>query len=242
MGPAVVRRSELSVVTHRDLPFANPLSEADVDAAIAALSLPASGTALDVGCGNGEILARIKRRHGVTTMGVEPSARWAAVAHERVDLVHTATLEAVGPMEGAWDLVVCIASSHAFGGWQQALVGLRRLVRPGGAALVGEGFWRRPPSAGYLECLGGASADELPEHDGLLAGAAAAGWKVEDERVATDADWAAYEETLIANGERAVAEHDDHDLRAWVDRARARWNHPDGRDTMGFALLTLRAA
>jgi cyclopropane fatty-acyl-phospholipid synthase-like methyltransferase len=242
MGPAVVRRSELSVITHGDLPFANPLSEADVDAAIAALSLPATGTAIDVGCGNGEILARVKRRHSVTTMGVEPSPRWAAVAHERVDLVHTATLEEVAPMEGAWDLVVCIASSHAFGGWRQAFAGLRRLVRPGGAALVGEGFWRRPPSASYLECLGGASADELPDHAGLLAGAEAAGWTVESERAATDADWAAYEETLIANGERALAEHDDHALREWVRRARARWDHPDGRDTMGFALLTLRAA
>ncbi len=242
MGPAVVRRSDLSVITHGDLPFANPLAEADVDAAIAALSLPPAGTALDVGCGNGEILARVKRRHAVTTMGVEPSPRWAAVAHERVDLVHTATLEEVAPMEGAWDLVVCVASSHAFGGWRQAFAGLRRLARPGGAALVGEGFWRRPPSGSYLESLGGASAAELPDHAGLLAGAEAAGWQVEAERVAADAAWAAYEETLIANGERALAEHDDHALRAWVRRARSRWEHPDGRDTLGFALLTLRAA
>ena len=34
----------------------------------------------------------------------------------------------------------------------------------------------------------------------------------------------------------------DPGLRAWVDAARARWEHPDGRDTMGFALLTLRRA
>jgi cyclopropane fatty-acyl-phospholipid synthase-like methyltransferase len=236
-----VNREELSAITHGDRAFANPLSEADVDAAIAALDLPKGGTALDVGCGSGEVLARVKRRHAVTTMGIEPSQRWAAMAHERVDLVHASTLAEVAPMEGTWDLVVCIASSHAFGTWSDALAGLRRLVRPGGAALVGEGFWRRPPSPSYLEVLG-ATGGELPDRDGLLAGVRATRWTVSAERVATDADWADYEETLIANGERALAEHGDGNLRDWVAAARARWEHPDGRDTLGFALLTLRAA
>ncbi|HEX2087913.1 MAG TPA: methyltransferase, partial [Solirubrobacteraceae bacterium] len=214
-------RETISALTHGRLPFANPLSEADVEEAIGLLAIPAGGTALDVGCGNGEVLARVKRRHDVTTMGIEPSPRWAAAARERVDIVHAAPLAEVAPMEAAWDLVVCIASSHAFGTWSDALFGLRRLARPGGRALVGEGFWRRPPSPGFLEALGGASADELPDHDGLLAGARAAGWQVEDERVASDADWALYEETLIANGERALAAHEDADLRAWVAAARA---------------------
>ena len=236
-------RDTVSAITHGDVPFANPLSEKAVEEAIGLLALPDGATAIDVGCGNGEILFRLKRRHRrVTTMGIEPSAKWAAIAHERVDMVHEAPLARVAPMQGAWDVVVCIASSHAFGTWLDALHGMRALARPGGRALVGEGFWRRPPSAGYLEALGGAREDELPYRDALLDGARAAGWEVEDERVASDADWARYEETLIANGERYLdSEGEVAELRAWVDRARARWNHPDGRDTLGFALLTLRA-
>jgi cyclopropane fatty-acyl-phospholipid synthase-like methyltransferase len=237
-----VDRATVSAITHGDLPFANPLSEAAIEEAIGLLALPPGATALDVGCGNGEVLARVKRRHHVTTMGIEPASRWAALAHERVDVVHEAPLADIAPMEGAWDLVVCIGSSQAFGTWQDALVGLRRLVRPGGRALVGEGFWRRPPSPSFLAALGGALEAELPDHDTLLAGARAAGWDVEDERVASGADWAAYEEALIANGERALADHETPELRAWVEAARARWEHPDGRDTLGFALLTLRAA
>ena len=58
--------------------------------------------------------------------------------------------------------------------------------------------------------------------------------------VASDADWAAYEETLIANGEAELAQGDDPTLREWVEAARARWERPDGKDTLGFALLTLR--
>ena len=111
----------------------------------------------------------------------------------------------------------------------------------GGLGLVAEGFWRRAPSPGYLETLGGASADELPSGQAELEAAArAAGWEVLDAVVASDADWAAYEETLIANGEAELARAEDAELRSWVDAARARWSHPDGKDTMGFALLSLR--
>jgi hypothetical protein len=144
--------------------------------------------------------------------------------------------------EGAYDLVCCVASSHAFGTWAEALSGLAGLARsPGGLALVGEGFWRRAPSAGYLERLGGATADELPESlEALEAGARDAGWEMLASTVASDADWAAYEEGLIANGEAWLARDPDAGLHAWVDAARARWDGDGGRDTMGFALLTLR--
>src|SRR5207253_45875 len=129
----------------------------------------------------------------------------------------------------AYDLVCCVAASHALGGWEAALGGLVHLVRPGGLGLVAEGFWRRPPSAGYLDALG-ASPDELPEGRAALeAGARAAGWEVLGAVEASDEDWARYEETLIANGEAELAQGDDPGLRAWVEAARARWERPDGK-------------
>ena len=205
------------------------------------MRLAPSARVLDVGCGRGELLARIAARHPVRTEGVEPAREWAAAARERVDVVHEAPLDELDLERGAYDLVACVASSHAFGSWRAALRGLARLARPGGLGLVGEGFWRRPPSAGYLERLGGASAGELPAGlEALRAAARTAGWAVLEAAVASDADWAAYEETLIANGEAALAATPDPGLRAWVDAARARWEGDGGRDTMGFALLTLR--
>jgi len=198
---------------------------------------------LDVGCGAGELLARIKARHGARTEGIEPAPDWAAAARERgVDIVHEAAFRDVTLELGGYDLVCCLASSHALGPWRDALAGLAALARAnGGLGLAGEGFWRREPSAGYLEALGGASADELPlGADGLEAGAREAGWDVVRRDVASDEAWAAYEQTLIVNGEAALEDEDDPGLRAWVEAAKARWDHPDGRDTMGFALLTLR--
>jgi SAM-dependent methyltransferase len=198
---------------------------------------------IDVGCGAGELLARVKARHGARTEGIEPAPDWAQAARAAgVDVVHEAQFTDVTLELGGYDLVCCLASSHALGPWADALRGLAALARPdGGLGLVGEGFWRREPSAGYLEALGGASADELPLGlEALEAGARAAGWEVADTAVASDADWKAYEETLIVNGEAALEDEDDPGLREWVEAARARWEHPDGRDTMGFALLTLR--
>jgi len=224
--------------------FANPLPEAAIDDAIAALPLSARSRVLDVGCGTGELLARIKARHGARTEGIEPARGWAEVARDRVDILHEAVFADVTLELGGYDLVCCLAASHAIGGWEPALQGLAALARrDGGLGLAAEGFWRRTPGEGYLDALGGATADELP--DGLAAleaGARSAGWAVVDAVEASDADWALYEETLIANGEAELAQGDDPGLRAWVEAARARWEHPDGKDTMGFALLTLRRA
>jgi SAM-dependent methyltransferase len=238
-----VDRAALSAITHRGVAFANPLAEALIDDAIAALRLPDGARVLDVGCGAGELLARVAARHPVRTEGIEPAAEWAAAARERVDVVHEAPFAEVTLEHGAYDLVCCLASSHAIGTWDASLRALAGLARPdGGLALVGEGFWRREPSPGYLERLGGASAGELPSFEGLAAGARDAGWALLASAVASDADWAAYEETLLANGEAELAVRPDPDLGAWVDGARARWEGEDGRDTLGFALLTLRRA
>jgi SAM-dependent methyltransferase len=229
-------------VTHRGVAFANPLGEAAIDAAIDALPLPEGARILDVGCGAGELLARIKTRHGGRTEGIEPARSWALAAREHVDILHEAQFVDVTLELRAYDLVCCLASSHAMGGWEPALGALAMLARPGGLGLVAEGFWRRAPSPGYLDALG-ASPDELPDgRAGLETAARAAGWEVLDAVEASDQDWAAYEETLIANGEAELAQGDDPNLREWVEAARARWERPDGKDTLGFALLTLRRA
>jgi SAM-dependent methyltransferase len=235
-------RDTVSALTHAGLPFANPLDPGDIDAAIAALDLPPGARVLDVGCGYGELLVRIKQAHpGTFTIGIEPAHEWAQAARARgVDEVREAMLEEATPGADELDAVCCLASSHAIGPWDRALAAMAEWTKPGGLALIGEGFWARTPTPGYLDVLGGASEDELPTHDGLLAGVADAGWTVVAETVASGADWARYEEGLIANGDKALEFDEDEDLRRWVEAARTRWNHPDGRDTLGFTLLTLR--
>jgi cyclopropane fatty-acyl-phospholipid synthase-like methyltransferase len=64
-----------SLLAHAGLPFANPLSEADVDAAIAELGLGDGARVLETGCGTAELLRRVVERHpGATGLGVDPDA------------------------------------------------------------------------------------------------------------------------------------------------------------------------
>ena len=231
------------MLAHEGLTFANPMSEADVDAAIAALGLPEGARVLETGCGSAELLIRVLERNpSAAGVGVDPNAGWleraraaadARIPRRELELVE-APAEAAGLKPESFDAVVNVASSHAHGGYPGALIALRGLTRPGGVVLLGEGFWAKPPSPEFLVALGGATEDELGTLDELLAYARAAGLEPESQAVASEADWARYEETLAANAEARGAHE-------YARRIRDRRALPDGGDTLGFALLVLRA-
>jgi SAM-dependent methyltransferase len=237
-----------SLRAHAAVPFMNPLSEADVDAAIAGLALPQGARVVETGCGAAELLLRVLEAHpGTRGVGVDVDAhalaraRAAADARRlagRVELVQARGEEAAAA--GApFDLVVNVASSHAHGGFPDALAALAALARPGGGlVLYGEGFWAAPPSEAFLTALGGATADELPLGvDALLDAARAAGLTpAGPPRVASAADWAAYEEGLAAEAER----HHDAEASAYAARIRERRALPGGTTTLGFALSVLQ--
>lgn len=110
--------------------------------------------------------------------------------------------------------------------------------------LLGEGYWRRAPSPDYLEALGGASADELPDYSGLMRAAEQAGLTPLHSAVASEADWDRYEWRLILNAERWASDNPGDQgaelLLERARRARERMTMPGGRETLGFALILLR--
>lgn len=212
------------------------MSEPAVDAAIAALPLPAEPLVLDTGCGNGEILLRTLRSHGPACgFGVDLDADAIAEARRRAHR-SSARFEVrdAATIDGRFDAVINVGSSHAHGGFPGALAALRALAP---VALYGEGFWQRPPSEEFLAALGGATVDELSDLDGLRAAIRDVGFEILHESFASQQDWGHYEETLAANAER----HGTPDTLAYARRIRHRRALPDGTDTLGFALLVLRS-
>jgi SAM-dependent methyltransferase len=231
-----------SVRAHAVVPFMNPMAEADVDAAIAALELPAGAAVVETGCGGGAMLLRVLAAHPqvARAVGVDPDEDALAGARRAAPEVEwiAATAEDADLEPDAFDLVVNVAASHAHGGFPAALGALAALARPGGGlVLFGEGYWTRPPSDAFLAALGGATADELPLGlDALVEAARAEGLEVLDEHAVTEADFTAYEEGLAAEAER----YDDAEAIAYARAIRERRALPGGADTLGFALLTLR--
>jgi SAM-dependent methyltransferase len=234
-----VDRAQASRIAHGELRLWNPLSEAALDEAIALLAPPPAARVLDVACGRAEVLRRVAERFDIEATGYDSDAALIESGPAGLDLQVSDS-----PPTGPFDVVLCIAASHALGDFPDALGALRELVRPGGEVLLGEGYWRASPSVQYLDALGGASADELPDYSGLMRAAEEAGLTPLHSSVASEADWDRYEWRLILNAERwAGANPEDPGATVLLERsrrARERMTMPGGRETLGFALVLLR--
>jgi cyclopropane fatty-acyl-phospholipid synthase-like methyltransferase len=160
---------ELSAAAHSQLTFNSPLSLTRAGGLIRLLAPQPGERVLDLGCGWGELLVHlVTSAPGVVGDGIDSSR--IAIDRGRRSAPPTVRLH-VGDA-GAWDepadVIVCIGSSHAFGGVAGALAAIGRLLRPGGRALLGEGFWAKLPSAAALRGLGDATQEELTELWALL--------------------------------------------------------------------------
>jgi len=228
-------RDDFRRLAHGGLTFNAPLSEERASALVAALPISPGHHVLDLGCGWGELLLRILTAHTATTgtgvdtdkealdRGVRAATRRGL--HGRVEFVEAPAETFVDVA----DIVVCIASSHAFGGTADALHWVRQSVIPGGRVLFGDGFWAAEPSADALATIG-----ELPRRDELHAATAAAGLRIERDEVSDLAEWDAFE----AGWRSGLEESTDPEAVAFA--AQRRSEYEDGyREAIGFDWLVL---
>ncbi|HYF64786.1 MAG TPA: class I SAM-dependent methyltransferase [Herpetosiphonaceae bacterium] len=244
-------RVKFSTIAHQDHRFANPLGEAKVDHMLSLLDLEAGAPVLDVGCGNAELLIRLIKRFDAIGVGVDPNGAMLDRARERAAalvisgrlVLHERTIDGFVP-EQPLAAALCVGSTHAYGGYEETLAALARIVRPGGLIMVGEGYWKREPDPAYLELLG-AAPDELTSHAANVGRARALGLMPLYSAVSSDDDWDHYEGLYSRAMQRYAAAHPDdpdspefaaHSSR-WYD-GYLRW----GRDTLGFGLYLFQVA
>lgn len=248
--PPALDRKRFSRIAHGELAVWNPVPAPRVSGLLAAAGFPQGIRILDVGCGRGALLLNAVKAFAGTGVGVDIMAEAVAQARaaaKRRGLAERTVFRAEPFTDGAFsreafDLILCVGSSHAAGGFPGVLLSLRPLLDPRGSLLLGEGYWRQPPAPEYLEFLG-AREDDLPFAGEMSRVAAEHGFALGETYEVTPAEWDAYENTYAANVEAHVLRHpDDPQAEAMLQRIRP-WQQAYrtwGRDTLGFAVQLLK--
>lgn len=136
------------------------------------------------------------RRTGLTGVGIDHVL--PTIAAERTaqrgldDRVRWIETDAATWSDGLFDVVVCVGASHAFDGLEATLTAVRRHLRPGGQALIGDTSWEGTPSAAALTALD-ASPENFPDLAGLVRTTRKHGFEPSHGHTSTLAEWDDYE-------------------------------------------------
>lgn len=231
------------------LTFNAPLADRRAEGIVSRLSRSAPRTVLDVGCGCGELLLRLleacPQAHGVgldTDRRCLARGRASATAREVADRVSFVETSAERAHQEA-DVILCVGSSHAFGNAASALEHLRRLLRPKGRLVLGEGIWRAPAEGNTAAVPD--DLPQLPDLAGLVDLAINAGYRPVFIEEASTEEWDAFESAYLADWEEWLVDHPGHpdtdSVRARADEHRNQWLR-GYRGSLGFAYVTLGPA
>lgn len=184
-------------IAHADHLVAAPVAIPVVQNLLRRLAPEPSGRVVDLGCGPGEwLLQLLAGRPDLSATGIDlhlpedlhDRAEQAGVAQQVTWIEADISTWA----ENTFDVAMCVGASDAFGGLDGTLDALRRVLRPGGRALLGDTFWEVAPSTAAQEVLG-AGPDDFPDLAGLLDLVRAHGFEPGYGHVSTLEEWDEYE-------------------------------------------------
>ncbi len=239
-------REQISRHAHADHPIAAPLDDDSVRQLLERGLSRGAERVLDLGCGGGEWLLRaLTMDPQVRAEGVDVSASSLAHARQTARRLGVEDRLALHHQDAArfasshaFDLVLCVGATHAFGGLLPTLAAARTHLAPGGLVLVGDGFWERDPSAKAVELLG-----ELADLPTTLERVVADGWTPVHGHISTRRELDDYEWAWTGSLAAWALDHPtDPDSAQALETAtvhRDQWLR-DYRDTLGFVCLVLR--
>ena len=245
-----VDRQRLSSIAHSHHPIAAPIFGVNVNRLLRRADRQPAARILDLGCGEAawalQALALYPDGHadGVDTSRHALERATAAAAErgltERLTL-HERDARTYVP-DGDYDLVLCVGSTHAFGGFAETLDLAGRHVHPDGILLVGEGFWQVSPTPAALAALQATPAD-FTDLAGLVDIAERAGWAPVYAHVSDAAEWDDYEWSWTGSLTQWALDNPGHpdaaEARNGAREHRDQWLR-GYRNVLGFATLVLR--
>jgi SAM-dependent methyltransferase len=228
-----MERRDWSRTAHAGIDFMGPYGGDSLERLFEGISVPARARVLDLGCGKGAVLGWLAERAPIQGRGIDLVAAGRELPGVDFEVADAAAL---GTGDGSYDLVCSV-------GAVSPLTDLAQWARPGGLVLLGDGYWRRAPTAEYLAALG-ATRDQMSDLDTISRSGAPLGLELLATVASSDEDWAAYEGAWAGNGELYAAEHPGEagldEFVAWIRNGRRRYLELGGRETLGFVLLLFR--
>jgi SAM-dependent methyltransferase len=242
-------RQTISAIAHLDHPVAAPVSEPHLERLLSLSRLETGARILDLGCAEASwTLRALELFPGTRADGVDISSQALDTAArnaesrglaDRIRLHEKPATEF--PVAEPYDLVLCVGATHAFGGLSATMEEVRRFLRPGGLALIGEGFWETPPTPPLLHRLG-ATLDDYADLPGTVTRMEDAGFRVVYGHTSELAEWDEYEWSWTGSLTRWALDHPGPDgdaaLAAALDH-RDMWLN-GYRGVLGFVTFLLR--
>ena len=244
-------QEQFSHRAHQGMIYHNPLNPQKIRSIIKRLPLKGPAKILDVGSGPGQLLCDIAKQFpDANLVGIDPSQLSTKLAAGRIsesgftgriNLINEKIQDCPQELESL-DCAIAMGATHAIGNFAETLKQFMKWVKPGGLALIGEGFWMQDPPQAYLDFLG-CKADSYRSFAGNVEFARELGWIELYSGVTNQDEWDEYEGGYLFNIEQYIHEHpDDEDADAYLTKIR-RWHkgYLDwGRDSLGFAIHLFR--
>ena len=228
-----MNRDEVSAITHGDLPFANPLDRRRSTRTIATSSCAGRARARHR-LRRRRAAARIKPRTRRHDDRHRAGARWAEPRASAASTSSTRMPSTTPCWRRAFDLV-CIASSHAIGSWDEALR-VRRLDEAGRRGARRRGLLAARADRGVpADALGGATATSCRRTTSCSPARATPAGRSRP-RPSPRRGLGALRGDAHRQRRARAASTTTPTCARWVEAAKARWNHPDGRTRSGFTL------
>ncbi|MFI8342043.1 SAM-dependent methyltransferase [Streptomyces sp. NPDC085639] len=241
-----MNREQISGIAHAGHPIKAPLDDDSVRSLLDHGAPRGNERLLDLGCGSAEWLLRALAAHpGLHAEGVDVSEQALELARRSAErlgvqdrlVLHQQEAADFVPAQ-AFDLVLSVGASHAFGGLLPTLAAARKHLAPGGRVLIGDGFWDRTPSPEAFELFG-----ELDDLATTVDRVVADGWTPVHGHVSSRRELDAYEwscwGSLASWALDRPGDPDAAEALATATARRTEWLH-SYRDSFGFLTLVLR--
>ncbi len=214
-----MEEDELVSITQGALSIMNPTTPEKVLAAGRAAGLREGSRVVEIGCGNGTILALWGREYGISGLGIEarPDAcRRAEKAFLEAGLGGRIAVRCMDAREYVpgepFDCAAAIGASHIHGGFSATLDALTGLIHDGGTIVIGDRCWRSdhtPPE------FAREWPDVLTGYE-ILSTAREAGFDVAAAVRSSENDWDHYESGIWQALLSWLGDHPDHPDRDFV--------------------------